>query len=586
MHESPKRVHFFEIQKTYEDEGDAPLSPNAYYHNNNHNITLAASSSVDLEEGSPSKSMRRKIGEESEHDCNYCGENCHPAKASCNQVLMQLWRWMSSVRVICFSVVVVCLTCVVAVFVFSVNFNGMGSVERDDSVNMGQYYEGKGVLFVQNGLDLADYYVEELPRPGYHLLDDAIGMMMQDEEDGDSLNVSLDRLRKLPEPVVLINQASSSKSGHHDIIPFKDPKNSFVLRHQPNVDRSIRAHRFPKKEDVWKHGPRDQSFAILTRKGYKGPDVLMRKVPNQDSAIVWKPAKVFTDQQNDIEKEHFHSHQEDFLIGIFDGHGNLGHITSKYIADELPKRLGLLNFDGSTSSQMNNSSGISYLSTEDNIKKLLEQVVLDINNDVNNGKIGTDNMSGSTGSFILRWGNKIYGVNTGDSRTFVFSVSRKTGVTKILYINREDKPHLPEERSRIEASQNGRVIQQAGDSSRVVVFNPNDGGFQALAMSRSIGEGMAFAKAGVIADPIIKVLTVSTIFENEKDIELFAVAVSDGLLGAMTPEHVVQIISESLHEKGNDIISLCEQLILLASELAAPIYRDDITIVLSRIKTI
>ena len=399
-------------------------------------------------------------------------------------------------------------------------------------------------------LDLSDFLVEEMPKP-LSFIDYMREMREQDEEDVEGKS-----LQDLNLPKAVVTQTEDSSK-----IPLEREDSHFILRAHPSQELLIR------------HGPIDQSFAVLTRKGFKDIGYVtnsksVRVVPNQDTAIVWSPTN------NDLSKNIL-------MVGIFDGHGIDGHVTSQYVADEIPYRLGL-----------SRKNGIHLNSSEDEVTQALVSIFEGVNKDINDGILQTDHMSGTTASIILQLGNKLYGANVGDSRSFIVSFSRLTGKAKILYINREDKPDLPDEKIRINNSKSGRSIppQMPGDSPRVVIYNPDSldefgsPTYQALAMSRSVGEGKLFEDAGVIATPIVKVLDLRKILSEEGDVDIFAIAASDGLLGFISPEQVVVELSKMLLQKSVNLLNFCEQLILQASEKWVGNYRDDISIAISRVR--
>ena len=403
--------------------------------------------------------------------------------------------------------------------------------------------------------DLSDYLVEEMPKP-FSFED----MLEMHQRTTTTVNGSGAQNKiQLPDAVVTVTSQSEGKGALSSAVS------------EFNI-----VSRRPSPEILLRYGPTNQLFAVSTRRGFKRQAYdEMERVPNQDSAIVWNSS---TSRNKKLRSK-------DFLVGIFDGHGSDGHITSQFVADEIPYRLGLENRSGIVTPK----------SSEQDIVQALIKTFEDVNSDVNNGILRTDNMSGTTASLILRLGNKLYGANAGDSRTFICSILPIAGTAKVLYINREDKPDLPGEKERIDRSKNGKVVppQMPNDSSRVVVQNWNilDGfgmpSIQALAMSRSVGEGKVFQDAGVIATPIVQVLNIEKFLEEEegKNVKLFAIAASDGLLGYVTPDQVAHELAQILYT-GSQIINLqqfCEQLILLASQRWKGNYRDDISIAIHQI---
>lgn len=440
--------------------------------------------------------------------------------------------------------------------------------------------------FIQNDFDLANHMEEDIIDPLSFRQDVSPALentseINHNEPASQNKNLSLP-LQTLPEPIVTtstVNTEFLTKFGHLN------------------------------------------EYAILTRKGFKGADV----VPNQDRAIVvfvdGSGLGVIADNATPIKEEQKqkhpnegHMHRHDFLLGIFDGHGALGHESSRFIANELPRRLGLTRTanekgrvitkeeknppqKGASAVMKTKSTILKQSSTQSEIFNALEQSFIDMNDELNSG---IDSMSGSTASVILKWGNQLYIANAGDSRTFICTVSRTTGETDIVYISRPDKPDLSDEKLRIEASNYGSIYipengNVTGESSRVVVMIPGTISVQALAMSRSIGDGKAFQDAGVIPNPIVDAVDVTQY--DDEDTIVFAVAASDGLMDHVNPVDVARsigshmVISSSTSSSDINLLSLCEQLILKSSAKWAQNsnffmrYRDDISIAVTRVHT-
>lgn len=187
-----------------------------------------------------------------------------------------------------------------------------------------------------------------------------------------------------------------------------------------------------------------------------------------------------------------------------------------------------------------------------------------------------------------------------------------------MYKTRQDKPHLKDERERIEAAGGTVYIppppnllfssnQGLAQSSRVIIpiSIMNE---VALAMSRSIGDYDGKA-VGVIADPIVdrldvhelKVAAATTTADTttQQDIELFAVSASDRLFNVIQPLVVAKILAKSLFQEEEEggvvhrsaapnVMEACEQLIRKSSYLwnkEVRGYRDDITIAVTKIET-
>lgn len=193
-------------------------------------------------------------------------------------------------------------------------------------------------------------------------------------------------------------------------------------------------------------------------------------------------------------------------------------------------------------------------------------------------------------------------------------------------MSREDKPHLPDEKARLEKM--GGIVAMPtihGATSRVYYTNPKNGFVSGLAMSRSIGDRLAGA-LGVIPDPLVDVLDIPTLVDatrhnrlptpsfvvvngylaqncndddddddddvnaaNEDDVHIFAVCATDGLMDYLRQESIAATLAHSLfEEEGPHLLTACEALIKGAAAGWHTVhrgrYRDDIAIAVSRIR--
>eukprot|EP00957_Ditylum_brightwellii_P156798 11934222-Ditylum_brightwellii.AAC.1 len=205
-------------------------------------------------------------------------------------------------------------------------------------------------------------------------------------------------------------------------------------------------------------------------------------------------------------------------MGIFDGHGTLGHAIATYAATYLPQLL-VQNLNSAFQLQ---GGGKDKEDEDAKIQKILSQTFLQMDEQIL--KLPKDTFDGGcTASLIFRYtpplqqrqhhhhdNNKVYIANAGDSQTLVAAYVPSTKTVFLLYQSRMDKPHLPTEKSRIEKSGGSVYIPQdngpgyLNETSRVWASKA-DGQMYGLAMSRSLGDGDS-KLAGVIADPIVDVL--------------------------------------------------------------------------------
>ena len=269
------------------------------------------------------------------------------------------------------------------------------------------------------------------------------------------------------------------------------------------------------------------SYSSSTMAGTNGYGITKT---NQDSFII----KV--DKNNNNENE--------YTLGVFDGHGAEGHLVSQAIKQF---------FTNCSYFDYHNKSMIVPLFTT--LSKI-------INNSTYFDSIG----SGSTVVLIHITPEKIISMNCGDSRAILITKKQN-----IVPLSRDHKPELPEERARIEAS-GGRVDKIYGMGPYRVWFKNED--YPGLAMSRSIGDKLAH-KVGVSDIPEIKEF-------NIEDLDPLAIIVaSDGIWEFMPNEDVKNIVMNYLYSKDANLCArnLVEKARLIWQGTGSAI--DDITCVVA-----
>ena len=316
----------------------------------------------------------------------------------------------------------------------------------------------------------------------------------------------------------------------------------------------------------------DENKATMTLVGFKGGK--QANQINQDRAFVLSPF--------DLMEGKFCQ-----MLGVFDGHGDLGENVSQYAVTELPKRL---------------KEKIGHLKGEGN-DLIIQQALIDSFIEIDKD-IPTKGVGGCTGSVILQVGSKLFVANAGDSRSVVALYIEKTDEVKLLYVTREDKPHLEEERARIE-SMGSRIYVPSDlkeESSRVI------SGTNGLAMSRSIGD---WDMIGVIADPIVKIIDISATINTEmkkanegcsedeeycpgslkaEHVSIFAVSATDGMMDYVEPLDLAGAFATTFYRPaGPHPLVMCEDLILAAAkgwydEMDGQ-YRDDIAVAAVKIES-
>jgi serine/threonine protein phosphatase PrpC len=168
--------------------------------------------------------------------------------------------------------------------------------------------------------------------------------------------------------------------------------------------------------------------------------------------------------------------------------------------------------------------------------------------------------------------------------------------TEIIYMTREDKPDLPDERARVERM-GGRVYipDRVGSTPRVIYYDRSTGSQSGLAMSRSIGDWDA-GRVGVIPSPIVDVVDLDQVVEkysngkDDDDVHIFAVSASDGMMDFLDSETIASVLAASLFDENSDHpLTACERLISIAAaswqRAKEGRYRDDIALAVSKLRT-
>ena len=207
------------------------------------------------------------------------------------------------------------------------------------------------------------------------------------------------------------------------------------------------------------------------------------------------------------------------FFGVFDGHGQHGHLVSQAVATSLPKCI------------------IKQKDLDSNPPAALQAAFLDCNASLSMGAIDCS-FSGTTGVTVYINGDKIYCANVGDSRAVIARLDDK-GQLKALPLSDDHKPDREDERRRILQS-GGRVEACRGAGgveigpARVWLKTQDVPG---LAMTRSFGDLVA-ASVGVVARPETKDHT----FSAEDKMLLMG---SDGIWEFITSQEAVNIAAQA-----------------------------------------
>jgi serine/threonine protein phosphatase PrpC len=324
---------------------------------------------------------------------------------------------------------------------------------------------------------------------------------------------------------------------------------------------------------------------IVTQSGNKG-----HESPNQDRSILIQGIKYHRNERSHEQRNDF------FLAALFDGHGDLGHVTSHVAVTNLP--LLLLQ-----SIQMIQNSNNQETVADDLIPKIIRDAFDTIDT---RSVIAQVPRGGSTAVLVVRFKNTVYIASAGDSTAYLIqwfdtnhndSTSIRTTDQKVLPYSIlksavQHKPTNPLERKRIEEN-GGRVYiprQGSHESSRVIYESIDEGGQMVqtgLAMSRSLGDTTAKELRVVISDPDIVTYTLPD--SNNLD-SFFIILASDGLMDVTDLSDLIIPVGTSLYgdERASmPLQTVCHTIVQRAIDTwnlaTGNQYRDDITLLVHKV---
>ena len=256
-----------------------------------------------------------------------------------------------------------------------------------------------------------------------------------------------------------------------------------------------------------------------------GNDPMKRKKENQDCFIV---------------QDCFGDHEDQLMVGVFDGHGPNGAIASNFIRDVLQFHwLDAIGHDGDLR-KVWDTEGKRDLgkATRDGFLVANQKLAL-----------GDKDMhvSGTTAVTMLVCGNRALVANVGDSRIVMGKQSGTRFVATDM--SRDHKPDLPQEEKRILGA-GGRVFEWG--VPRVWL---KDVDMPGLAVSRSFGD-MAAESVGVFADPETGRFTFGSSAK-------FIILASDGVWEFISSQEAVDIVAPFFGDGGDrsDPQAACDALV-------------------------
>ena len=277
-----------------------------------------------------------------------------------------------------------------------------------------------------------------------------------------------------------------------------------------------------------------------------------------------------TNQDSYILKENIFS-SNFHLYGIFDGHGENGHLISQYISKYInefySEKSNYLSVNPNSSSKK--SENKIFL---DNYAKIIKKQRNDLDTMINSKITFNVSLSGSTSLLLFLTDETLICSNVGDSECYLFSCTEE----ELWSFESLSKRHRP-----TEAAEKKRIIDKGGEihpyfdengifegPDRIYVKNKP---YPGLSLSRTIGD-LEGKKIGIISEPDI---TVRNLDENSK----FIVMGSDGLWDVIKPYDVSRMVRPYFNKRDTD--GACKILLKKAEQLYKKNNeeRDDITII-------
>ena len=267
------------------------------------------------------------------------------------------------------------------------------------------------------------------------------------------------------------------------------------------------------------------------------------------------------------------------VYGVFDGHGDNGHLVSKHISDYMNDYYNnKLNYFLDEQDKQNifteKISDVFFKNHSEIIKSSISKLDTDLETSFD----ADLSQSGSTSVMLFLSNDNLICANVGDSQCFLFNCSQED----LWSFEQITSPHLAsdeEEQKRIIA--NGGEIHPYYEQDGIYegpdrIYAKNKV-YPGLVMSRTIGDFEA-KKIGVISDPDI---IIKKIDNNAK----FVVLGSDGLWDVVKPYDIIRIV-RPFFNKG-DIDGACLALMKKATQQWAKEKeeRDDITFIIIFIGT-
>lgn len=294
---------------------------------------------------------------------------------------------------------------------------------------------------------------------------------------------------------------------------------------------------------------------------------------SQTGSIAGKSKK--NNQDNYLICQDFAGGKNQWLFGVFDGHGPSGHDVSAYIKRSLPQHLHAF-----LSHNRKALSETEVMSLSQGFATCYQR----IHAELQRSSHVDSSMSGSTAVSVLVQGDFLLCANTGDSRAVIGRLQPNDHWVS-MDLSKDHKPDDPAEKARIERS-GGRVepskgkfqIDHSGNAQGPArVWQPHEQ-TPGLAMSRSLGDTSA-NELGVTPEPDVTWLRLGR--EDQ-----FLVLASDGVWEFLPSEVVVSLVAP--YWSSGNVDGACDKLVKEALHCWRQVSArqrdevvDDITVVLA-----
>ena len=360
------------------------------------------------------------------------------------------------------------------------------------------------------------------------------------------------------------------------------------------------------------------SLCMMTLRGAKG-----HEAPNQDRSVVLV-------QQQKSASGSKNNRDWIMLAALFDGHGDLGHVTSQIAINELvvkivdataaasaaqqhqPQqqmfqstyletdrgRISQIPRAGTTAVTVLQQGRKVHLASAGDSTAVLVQWFGDEKKNHHQRKESKQPQTNNAYSGVLRhdtfpWYRRLFGAGPNDeTASATTTTTTTTSPYKIIARAVQHKPADPTERTRIEAA--GGFVHipfVAGQSSRVVYpIHDDESGLMmqmALAMSRSLGDKDGKDLGVVIADPDVVTFDLNDYIVDGSD-RFFVVLASDGVIDMVPADHAVDVLGKALYDSGGNLHAAVQDILTLAVEKwkleTGNTYRDDISLTVQKIE--